>query len=97
MLDTEKLQYIMKCRGVKTYRELSQKSGIPYSTLNYMLGGHDMYIGTLANISRCLKEPIESFINMANNYVVFYERFGEVQHKIIKANNLYEVTARYMM
>lgn len=97
MLDAEKLLFIMKSKGIKSMKELSLKSGVPYSTLNYMINGHDMYLGTLANIAKCLKEPIESFINMAHNYIVFYEQFGEVQYKNIKANNLYEVTARYMM
>ena len=97
MLDTEKLEFIMREKGVKSLRELSQKSGVPYSTLNYMINGHDMYIGTLANIAKYLKEPLESFINMPHKYVIFYEQSGEIQHKSIKANNLFEVTARYMM
>ena len=97
MLNVENLKIIMKAKGVNTLRILSEKSGIPYSTLNYMMNGHDMYIGTLANIANALNEPIETFINMSHAYVIYYEKEGVLCSKNIIANNLYEVTACYMM
>lgn len=97
MLDVERLKSIMKVKGINSLKELSNESGVPYSTLNYMLTGHDMFIGTLANIAKYLKEPIESFINISHKYIIFYEKEGKICYRKIKANNLYEVATRYMM
>ena len=97
MLDVGNLKKIMLAKGINSLKELSMKSGVPYSTLHYMLSGHDMYVGTIAMIARTLNEPIESFINIANTYIIYYEKEGVVHRKNIVANSLYEVTACYMM
>lgn len=97
MLDVTNLKNILKTKGFKSLKELSKRAGLPYSTLNYMLNGHDMYIGTLAIIARTLNEPMDSFINLSNTYVIYYEKDGEVYSKNIIANDLYEVTCSHMM
>ena len=97
MLNVENLKAVMEAKGVNSFRKLASASGVPYSTLNYMINGHDMYIGTLANIANTLNEPIETFINMSHSFVIYYEDDGIIHRRNVDANNLYEVTARYMM
>ena len=97
MLNVENLQLIMKAKGVNSLKELSIQSGVPYSTLNYMLTGHDMFIGTLANIAQSLKEPLDSLVNIPQRYIIYYQKEGTTVYRKIDANNIFEVTARYMM
>ena len=97
MLNVDNLQEIIKSKGIKNFKNLAKETGIPYSTINYMLGGHDMYIGTLANLSNSLKEPIESFINISHKYTILKEINGKIETQSINATNIYEITAKYMM
>ena len=97
MLDVTNLKNIMNAKGINSLKELAKSSGLPYSTLNYMVSGHDMYIGTLAIVAHTLNEPIESFISLFNTYIIYYEKAGKLHRKSIIANSIYEVTSCYMM
>ena len=97
MLNIEVLKEIVKAKGIKNLKEFADIAEIPYSTLNYMLSGHDMYIGTLANIANVLKEPIESLINVSHKFLILKNINGKIKTQTIYAANIYEVTAKYMM
>ena len=97
MLDVENLKIIMRKKGFKSLRELSKKSGVPYSTINYMIAGHDMCISTILNIANVLNEPLETLLKPSHNYMLFDDKNGKTLCRNIKANNLYEVTLLYMM
>lgn len=97
MLNIKKIYEIMELKGIKTLRDLAVQSHIPYTTLHYMFSGHDMKVGTLIELARFLKEPLEELINKNYEYVIYEEKDGKTYKKIAHANNLYEVALKYMM
>ena len=97
MLNVTKLKEIMKEKGIETMRELSDKSNIPYTTLYYIMKGHDMNVTTLKLLADFLKEPLDSLIEDECNYVLYIDDGDKVYCKHIKASSNYEVMTKYMM
>lgn len=64
MLSALKLADLMREKDIKSLYELSIQTKIPYSTLNYMLSGHDMYVGTLMVIARFFEVNLEELLDI---------------------------------
>ncbi len=73
ILNVGKLFELMEEKEIKSLRALSKKTKIPYSTLNYMASGHDMYVGTLVEISRFFNVPVDYLINKSYSIAVYTE------------------------
>jgi len=70
-MNVKKLYELMNEKDVKSLAQLSRETGICYSTLSYMISGHDMYVGTLIELSRYFNVPIDYLINK-NFYIATY-------------------------
>lgn len=74
MLNYKKLYELMQEKEVKNVYELSKQTKIPYSTLSYMMSGHDMYVGTLIELSRFFNVPIDHLINRSYGIATYSEK-----------------------
>lgn len=63
MLDVNKLWELMEEKEVKNYYTLSKETNIPYSTLLYMIEGHDMQVSTIIELSRFFNVPMDYLVN----------------------------------
>ncbi len=70
MLNTRNLYELMREQNIETLAELSRKTRIPYTTLNYMINGHDMHVSTALQVSNFFKVPIDNIIERASRIVV---------------------------
>ena len=93
MLDNKKLYTLLKEKGVKSIKQLSEVTRIPYTTLNYMLNGHDMYVSSLVELSRFLEVPVDYLINKSYGVVIYKE--GETVQT--DTTSIIEATALYMI
>lgn len=62
MLNIERLYELMRNRGIETLAELCRKARVPYTTLNYMINGHDMHVSTVLQIAKYFEVPIDDLI-----------------------------------
>lgn len=62
MIDDKKVKELMDLYEIKTYMELANKCGLPYSTLIYMVSGHDVYASNLCQLSKFFKVPVDTLI-----------------------------------
>ncbi len=77
MLNVAKFYELMKEKDVPTISALSRIVKIPYTTLLYMLSGHDMHVGTLVELSRFFNVPIDYLINKSYSIGVYTENSEE--------------------
>ena len=92
MINTEILYKLMREKSIKSMRELSERTSIPYTTLMYAIGGHDMYVGTIMQIAKYFQIPMDYLVNKSYGAVVLKN------DKMIYTDNssLIEATLRYM-
>lgn len=83
----------MNVKEVRNVYELSKVTKIPYTTLNYMIAGHDMHVSTLIELSRYFNVPIDSLINKSYGITVFREE----DTINTRTSNIYEATMSTMM
>lgn len=90
MLNKEKLKQLMEDNYIKNVKDLSRKSHVPYSTINRMIQGYDMHVGSLIELAKCLNVPLDSLIHK------HYRIIGYTNEKKITYNtsNLLEATLR---
>lgn len=96
MLDKAKLKELMGDMYIKSVRELSQKSHVPYSTLNRMFQGYDMHVSTIIELSKFFEVPIDVLIKKSYTIVSYKDgnkmdfntsNFMEATHQIMMENN----------
>lgn len=98
MIDVSKLFDLMSIKDIKSLRDLSRESKIPYTTLNYMLDGHDLRVGTAVELAKYLKESLDSLVR--TNFTFSYykvDEYGLIEHETVEADNIYDATVKYMM
>lgn len=93
MLNLKIFYELMSIKDVKSILELSRKTKIPYTTLKYMIAGHDMHVSSLIELSKFFNVPIDHLINK------YYGITGYKEDKIINysTSNIYEATLSSMM
>ena len=93
MLNKIVLRELMNDMYIKSLRELSKRSHIPYSTLNRMIQGYDMHVSSVIELSRFFKVPLDVLINKS------YKFIGVTQDREIlyDTSNLMEVTLKMML
>ncbi len=62
MLNVDKVKELMKEKGIKSYKQLAKLTSIPYTTLYYMLSGHDMFVSSLVTLSNFFNVPMDYLI-----------------------------------
>lgn len=77
MLNTEVFYELMKEKEIPSLSALSRLTKIPYTTINYMLTGHDMHVGTLVELSKFFDVPIDYLINKSYGVVVYTNEASE--------------------
>lgn len=93
MLNNQKLKELMKEKNIKSKRQLSKMSKIPYSTLIYMFEGHDMQVSTLIELSKFFGVPIDHLISKNFGVVALTEK-GNI---FVDTSNIIEATVSTMM
>ena len=93
MLDVKKLRELMDEKDIPSYAELSRLTGIPYTTVYYMISGHDMWVSTVIELSKFFNVPMDTLIN--KSYGVRW--YGENSTKFINTTSLIEATVSTMM
>jgi len=93
VINLGKFYDLMKDKGVTSIRELSDETKIPYTTLHYMLNGHDLYVGNAVELAKFFGVPVDYFINKSYRVVSF------TNDKVFyfPTSNLIEATALYVM
>lgn len=88
MLNKLKVKELMKDSYVKNVIELSRMTHIPYSTLNHMLQGYDMHVGSIIELSKFFNVPVDDLICKSYKVVGYTEK-SEI---IYNTTNLMEAT-----
>ncbi len=86
MLNTEKLYELMQEKEISTLSGLSRCSGIAYTTLQYMVDGHDFYVGTVLELSKFFNVPLDYMINKPYGVHIVSEN----HEKFLNTTNLVE-------
>lgn len=73
MLNIERLYELMRDAGIETLAELCRKVKVPYTTLNYMINGHDMHVSTVLQIAKYFEVPIDDLIYRNYRLVIVRE------------------------
>lgn len=83
----------MKAKGVRNLSELSRKTKIPYTTIGYMLSGHDMHVSSLIELAHFFNVPIDNLINKSYGFTVF----SETEEIECPTTNVYEAVVSSML
>lgn len=73
MLNIVVFYELMREKEIRSIKDLSRKTKIPYTTLYYMLTGHDMYVGTLVELSKFFNVTVDYMINKSYRIVAYTE------------------------
>lgn len=73
MLNLEIFRELMAEKSIKGIMELSRQAKIPYTTLLYMLNGHDMHVSTLVELAKFFGVPVDYLINKSYGILVCTE------------------------
>ena len=93
MLDADKLKELMKEKEIKNVKELSLKTGLSYTTLYYMIAGHDMYVSSLLTLSKFFNVPIDYLIKKYYGVMCCSEN----KEIFVPTSSLLEATFKTMM
>lgn len=93
MLNTKRIIELMKEKGIRSVAALSRKAKIPYTTLNYMLSGHDMHVSSLLELSKFFNVSVDEILNKSYGVVVLKGK--EEIH--LETTNFYEAIVSTMM
>lgn len=93
MLNTKGIFELMKEKGIRSVAALSRKTKIPYTTLNYMLSGHDMHVSSLLQLAMFFGVPVDRILNKSYGIVVLKEN-TEIH---LETTNFYEAAMSTMM
>lgn len=93
MLDTNVIYELMEENEIKTKMDLSRLTNIPYSTIIYMLQGHDLQVSTLIELAKFFKVPADRLI-FKNYGVVAYSDEKKIS---VDTTNIIEATVSTMM
>ena len=88
MLNETKLRELMSEKGITSFRKLSELTKIPYTTISYMINGHDMFLSTAVEIAKFFQVPVDYLVNKSYG-VVFLK--GETERKV-DTSSLIEAT-----
>ena len=89
MLDINILENLLKETYIKSKRNLSIKSNLPYTTLLHMTYENDMLVGSLVEIAKVLSVPMDKLIKK-NYSIVTYNLDGT--SKMHNTTNIIEAT-----
>ena len=70
MIDTDKIIELMKEKGIKNIRELSEKTLVHKNTIYYMFKEHDARISTLMMIADYFNVPVDYLLKRDKNVVI---------------------------
>lgn len=93
MLNVKKLNELMIEKHISSYRDLASKAGLSYTTLIYMINGHDMYVSNLIKLSKFFEIMMDDLICTGYNFVVLDDK----KTKYTGSKNIYEVTLKNMV
>lgn len=93
MLNKNKLKELMKDSYIKSIRELSNKTRVPYSTLNRMMQGYDMHVSSIIELSKFFEVPMDVLINKSYG-IISYTQDREIY---FETTNIMEVTLEIML
>lgn len=93
MLNKNKLKELMKDSYVKNIRELSNKTRVPYSTLNRMMQGYDMHVSSIIELSKFFEVPMDAMISKSYG-IMSYTQDREIY---FECTNIMEVTLEIML
>lgn len=93
MLNIKAIWELMNVKEIKSLYELSVKTKIPYTTLNYMFRGHDMHVSSLIELAHFFNVPVDDLINKYYGFTVFTDD----QMIECATSNVYEATVSTMM
>lgn len=62
MLNIDIIKELMREKGIKSYKQLAKLTSIPYTTLYYMISGHDMFVSSLVTLSNFFNVPMDYLI-----------------------------------
>ncbi len=92
MLNKNKLKKLMKDKYIRSIRELSNKTRIPYSTLNRMMQGYDMHVSSVIELSKFFEVPMDALISKSYG-IMSYTQDKEIY---FDTTNIIEVTLEIM-
>lgn len=93
MLNVSKLYELMGEVEIKSLKQLSNETKIPYNTIIYMIDGHDMHVSTIVELSRFFKIPVDYLINTSYGICVVDDN----KEEFIKTSSVIEATFLEMM
>ena len=93
MLDMNKLNELMVIKNIRNVYALSKAIKIPYTTLSYMVKGHDMHVSSLVEIAHFFNVPVDDLIAKSYGIAVI----SEGEEKLCSTTNIYEATVSSMM
>jgi predicted transcriptional regulator len=71
MLNLNVLHELMKEKNIHNLRVLAIEANMSYTTLRYMVTGHDMHVSTLVELSKFFNIPIDYLVNKSYGYVSY--------------------------
>lgn len=93
MLNSNKFYELMDVKSIKNIYELSKLTRIPYTTISYMVKGHDMHVSSLIEIAKFFKVPLDDLIGKYYKIMVVSEK----ETILCDTTNIYEATMSSMM
>ena len=90
MLNIIVIDKLMKEKKIKSIKELSNKSHIPYTTLIHIFSGNDLLVGTLIELAKFFEVTCDELVNK-DYEIVTYNNNNIIKHK---STNIYEVTTK---
>lgn len=93
MLDMKKIYELMEIKDVNNIYALAKVTKIPYTTLSYMVKGHDMHVSSLIELAHFFNVPIDELISKHYGITVV----SEDKEITCNTTNIYEATLSSMM
>lgn len=93
MLNICKLYELMNELDIKSLKQLSSKTKIPYSTIMYMMEGHDMHVSTIVELAKYFKVPVDYLINTSYGICVIDDK----NEQFIKTSSVIEAAFLSML
>ena len=88
MIDTNYLESLLKEKNIKNKKELSLKTGIPYTTIIHLFKGGDTKVSTLIELAKYFEVPID-YLVFKNYQLITINNKGTCKKH--RTTNIYEV------
>ena len=93
MLNKRKLYELMQEKNIKSLKQLSKNTKVPYNTIIYMVDGHDMHVSTIVELARFFNVPVDYLINTSYGITVV----SETDEEFIKTSSVLEASFLKML